>query len=209
MPTGEDYLEPYREAVDRLGPGFEATLWTSREAQRLRFDVMIDLAGFEAGVVVDAGCGTGDFAARLIERDVDFRRYVGVDAMEPMVESARDRGLDADRARVAFESGDFVADPTLLSRHEADFICFSGTLNTMNDETARGLIRGAFDAANHGVVFNFLSDRCHERFADRDLTPARRFDTAAWLDWSLHQTPLVSFTQDYLDGHDATILLRK
>ena len=64
-------------------------------------------------------------------------------------------------------------------------------------------------AATHGVVFNFLSDRCHERFADRDLTPARRFDTAAWLDWSLHQTPLVSFTQDYLDGHDATILLRK
>jgi hypothetical protein len=58
------------------------------------------------------------------------------------------------------------------------------------------------------VVFNFLSDRVHPRWAEQDLGPARRFDTAAWLDWSLELSTCVSFTQDYLHGHDATILIR-
>ena len=31
---------------------------------------------------------------------------------------------------------------------------------------------------------------------------------AAWLDWALDRTSRVAFTQDYLDGHDATIVLR-
>ena len=91
--TSEQYLKPYREAMKRYGPGFEATLWNSREAQVLRFDVMIDLARFAEGVVLDAGCGQGDFAARLIERGVEFTRYVGIDAMPQMIETARERQL--------------------------------------------------------------------------------------------------------------------
>ena len=35
----------------------------------------------------------------------------------------------------------------------------------------------AFDAAAQGVVFNFLSDRPHPRWKEKDLRPARRFDT--------------------------------
>ena len=58
------------------------------------------------------------------------------------------------------------------------------------------------------MVFNFLSDRPHKRWADCDLAPAGRFDTAAWLDWAMDQSSKVAFTQDYLDGHDATILIR-
>ena len=62
------YLQPYREAVERHGPSFEATLWHSVEAQALRFDVMIGLVDLDGRSVLDAGCGQGDFAARLLER---------------------------------------------------------------------------------------------------------------------------------------------
>ena len=78
----------------------------------------------------------------------------------------------------------------------------------MTEPTAQALIATAFAAAAQGVAFNFLSNRCHARWADRILTPATRFDTAAWLDWALDRTSRVAFTQDYLDGHDATIVLR-
>ncbi|MHC4775868.1 MAG: class I SAM-dependent methyltransferase, partial [Planctomycetota bacterium] len=82
------YLQPYRQAVERHGPGFEATLWHSVEAQVLRFDIMIGLVDLEGRSVLDAGCGQGDFAARLLERGVPFARFVGVDALAEMVEAA-------------------------------------------------------------------------------------------------------------------------
>lgn len=202
-----DYLDPYRRAIARHGPGFDATLWSSRDGQLARFDVIADLAGLESTTIVDAGCGHGDFAARLIERGVPFARYVGIDAMEPMIDAAERRRLDPDRVR--FIAADLLWHPETIARHEPDWVCFSGTLNTMDETTARGLVDAAFEAAVIGVAFNFLSDRHHARWAGRDLAPARRFDTVAWLDWALHRTSRVSFTQDYLDGHDATIVMRR
>ncbi len=201
----DSYLDPYREAVGRHGPGFAATLWGSREAQIKRFDVMVELAGFESCVVLDAGCGEGDYAARLLERRVPFERFVGVDAVAEMIESARRRDLP----RCVFEVRDVVADPAVLSTAGPDFVCISGALNTMDEPVARSLVAGAFEAAAQGVVFNFLSNRAHPRWARRDIGPARRFDTASWLDWAMTLTSRVEFTQSYMDGHDATIMIRR
>lgn len=197
-------LKAYREALMRHGPGFAATLWGSREGQQLRFDVLIDLAGFDGCVVVDAGCGAGDFAERLIERKVDFKRYVGIDALPELIECAKRRGLD----RCEFIMANLLADPTPMVRAAPDFVCFCGTLNTMEEPTARALVETAYGAAAQGVVFNFLSNRPHARWSGRDLSPARRFDTLDWLKWALSLSSRASFTQDYLDGHDATMMIR-
>ncbi len=197
------YLEPYREAVARFGTGFEATLWGSRDAQRLRFDVMIDLAGLQGCTIVDAGCGRGDFAARLLERSVGFARYLGLDALPELIEAARGRGL----ARCSFEVADVVAHPQVLREAGADYVCICGTLNTMDDATARRLVEDAFEAAACGVVFNFLSTRVNPRWSGRDIGPARRFDPLEWIALALGLSPRVAFTQAYLDGHDATIMV--
>ncbi len=203
-PAEKAYLQPYSEAVKQFGAGFEATLWNSRAAQTLRFDVMIDLSGLERARVLDIGCGPGDLAARLLERAVPIAGYVGIDAMPQMVEAAAQRDLPGCR----FVVGDAVADPGLLATGEPDYVCISGTLNTMDDGTARTLVADAFAAARQGVVFNFLSTRHHPRFAGVDTGPARRRDPVRWLDFALGLSNRVVFTQAYLDGHDATILIR-
>lgn len=202
--TGEDFLKPYRQAIKRFGPSFEATLWHSREAQELRFDVSIDLAGFCDCVVVDAGCGQGDFAARLIEREISFMRYVGIDALGEMIELASKRELP----RCQFVTNDLISADFVFEQHEPDYVCFSGTLNTMTEEAAKKLIKQAYNASAQGVVFNFLSNRHHNRFAGKDLTPASRFDTLRMLDFAFSLSSRVSFTQSYLDGHDATIMIQ-
>lgn len=202
--TGEDFLKPYREAIKKFGPSFEATLWHSREAQELRFDVMIDLANFGDCVIVDAGCGQGDFAARLLERDVVYSRYVGIDAVGEMIEVGRKRDLP----RCQFVVSDLIGVENVFSQHEPDYVCFSGTLNTMTQQAAQQLIKQAYEASAQGVVFNFLSDRYHKRYEGKDLTPASRFDTLGLLDWALGLSSRVSFTQSYLDGHDATIMIQ-
>ena len=196
-----EYLKPYRRAVERFGAGFEATLWGSRDAQTLRFDVMIDVARFEGCVILDAGCGQGDFAARLLERSVAFKRYVGVDALEQMIEVARVRELP----RCEFLCADVLADPAIVAGQQPDYVCISGTLNTMDESAARRLVASSFGAAARGVAFNFLSSRPHRCWEGKDLTPARRFDPLRWLDFSLSLSSRVSFTQAYLFGHDATI----
>lgn len=202
---GEHYLKPYREAVRAHGPNFKATLWSSREAQQLRFDVLIDLVDMDDCVILDAGCATGDFAARLIEREVSFSRYVGIDAVAEIIEAARKRHLP----RCEFRTADLVHDASMLAEVSPDHVCISGTLNTMDEDSARRLVESAFASARRGVAFNFLSNRADEPCMKRNIGPARRFDTIRWLDWSLHLTPLVVFRQDYLEGHDATILMSK
>jgi SAM-dependent methyltransferase len=198
-----DYLDPYREAVKHFGGGFEATLWRSEDAQRLRFDVMIDLVDMDGCVIADVGCGRGDFASRLVDGAVAFERFIGFDAMPAMIEVAQDRRLE----RCTFFVADPLAEPEHLARADADWICFSGTLNTMDRKTARRFVSSAFDAARRGVVFNFLSDRCAKNWQRQRLGPARRFNTIKWVDWALTRTPRVQFRQDYLDGHDATLVL--
>lgn len=197
------YLDPYRSALRRHGPGFEATLWGSKDTQVLRFDVMIDMAGFDQCTIVDAGCATGDFAARLIERHVPFERYVGIDALPELIDKARQRGLE----RCTFRVGDLVHDTAAIAEAQPDWVCFSGTLNTFDEDVARRVVGEAFKSAAHGVVVNFLSDRFHPRWGGKDLTPARRFNTIAWLDWAMSRTSRVAFSQAYLDGHDATIMM--
>jgi SAM-dependent methyltransferase len=197
-------LRPYREAVARHGPCFHATLWSSPEGQRIRFDVMIDMAGLDQCTILDIGCGRGDFADRLLQRQVAFERFIGIDALPPLIQAAQAQGLP----RCEFQVADALADPSVLARESADFVCISGTLNTMAEPAARKLVEAAFDVAAQGVLFNFLSNRYHKRWVEHELGPARRFDTLGWIEWALSRTSRVSFTQDYLDGHDATILMR-
>ncbi|MCI0631032.1 MAG: class I SAM-dependent methyltransferase [Phycisphaerales bacterium] len=201
----QKYLQPYREAVERFGPSFHATLWSSPEAQRIRFDVMIELADVGQRRILDAGCGTGDFAARLIDRNIPFSHYIGVDAVDEMIQAARARNLP----RCEFKVADLIHDFSIFHQLKPDVVCISGTLNTMDEGTARQLVQAAFDASAHATIFNFLSDRASRQWLDRNIGPARRFNTIDWIDWALRRTSRVSFTQQYLEGHDATILMRK
>lgn len=199
------YLEPYEQAVNRHGPGFEATLWRNRSMQRTRFEVfqsMLDLTGRR---ILDAGCGLGDLAAYLSDAKIQYARYIGLDGVADVIRSADRRKLP----RAEFHIADFVADPASLAIGEPEIICFSGSLNTVPESDARAVIDEAFRIASHAVLFNFLSDRCPPELLRKDTGPAKRFNTLTWLEWAMRMTPDVAFRQDYFGGHDATIAMRR
>ena len=197
------YLDPYRRAVDHFGATFDATLWKSREYQRLRFEVLRQMIDLDGLTLLDAGCGLGDLCEYLHERNVRVARYIGVDGVAEIVAAARERQLP----HAEFHGRDFVADPEALAIGRPDLIFFSGSLNTVPEATARQVAQRAWGIASRGVVLNFLSDRASAASLARHTGPARRFNTIDWLDWALRTTTQVQFRQDYLDGHDATIAM--
>ncbi|HWB20801.1 MAG TPA: class I SAM-dependent methyltransferase [Phycisphaerales bacterium] len=200
-----DYLRPYHEAVRRFGPGFQSTLWASREGQILRFDVLIDLGEISGGRILDIGCATGDFAQRLIDRHIPFDRYVGIDGLSDLVRAAQARNLP----RTEFRHADVLSDTSAMVAANPDHVVISGTLNTMPEPVARTLLENAWRIARSTLAFNFLSDRCSKEMLAKDLGPSHRFRTIEWVNWALTLSPRVAFRQDYMDGHDATIVIRK
>jgi len=199
------YLDPYRQSVQRHGPQFEATLWASPRAQRLRFKVFTELCFMTGKRILDAGCSRGDFAQFLIERNIAFDQYIGVDGVREVIDHALAQNLP----RCTFVCGDFLREPQLLATGDPQIICLSGTLNTMTDRQVFALLHAAWSAASQALLFNFLPDTAGPRAA-RQTRPARRLDTIRILRWAFEQTSQVLYRQDYFKhGHDATVMMRK
>ena len=194
---------PYQDAVEQFGGTFDATLWRSREGQTVRFKTFCDFVDFNNTSILDVGCGLGDFASYLIEGGISFDRFHGIDAIEEMIVSANYRNL----SNCTFETIDVVSHPE--SMRGFDWLTLSGTLNAMEEHKAVAIIDAAFDASACGVAFNFLSDQCGRTPSEEVLHPASRFNTNGLLAHAFQLTPFVEFTQTYLAGHDATIVLRK
>ena len=152
--------------------------------------------------ILDVGCGLGDFADYLIDHQISFASFQGIDAMEQMISEANNKSLP----RCTFSIGDVIENEGLLQGF--DWITMSGTLNAMPQSLAMELVSKAFSACTIGVAYNFLSNQCKHNL-EEDLTPASRFDTVQMLEQAFKLTRNVTFDQSYLDGHDATIILKK
>ena len=217
------YLQPYEDATRRGGPGFESQLWMSREAQQTRFQMLDEMGYLSDRVVVDLGCGVGDFAMYLHERYQLHagqavpgfpKSYIGIEGVHAMAEHARTRLAAEGVGRVLIEPGDFVADESLpdllVNDAGAEVFVFSGSLNTLSMDDAQRVLTRFWDAlrsAGRGtLLFNFLSLR-HDAERTPANPPAVRYDPILMLEWAMDRTPLVSLRHAYLQGHDATIVM--
>ena len=203
IPCAAPYLDPYRDAIDRFGPSFEATLWANENFQTIRFQVFTALFDFSDATIIDAGAGDGAFARYLHEQGIRFRRYVGLEAMPEMVH----RGNDLAPPNATNIVADFASDPGAfrIDGQAPTVIVFSGSLNTFTERLVIETLEQAWQAVSGAALFNFLSARTDKARASDDTGPANRFDPLALLNWALAKTPSVVFRQDYLKGHDATI----
>jgi len=203
-PTDTSYLDPYKQAVQKFGAGFESTLWNSKEKQRARFEVIRRMVPLTGRVIVDAGAGIADLAQYLTDEGIEYGRYIGLEGVSEMAKLAGERGLP----ECEIHEADFASDPNVYKGLGAEVIVFSGSLNTFEQEAAEAVLARAWEATTEAVVFNFLSARNHVRNPP-DPSPAKRFDPVRMLDWALDKTPNVKFRQDYFKGHDATIAMLK
>jgi len=215
--TGKEraYLDPYLRAAEEFGPGFDALLWQSPRAQKLRFETIAQMTTTGGSVLADIGCGNADLLLDLHERKLVPAKYIGIDGVPQMIEHARQQaranGIDAG----VFLEHDFVRDQSLPAQlvrdAKADTVVFCGSLNTLTESDAQGVLDRFWIALTERpgttLIFNFLSDR-HDRERTPATPPAVRYDPIRMVEWAIERTPLVTFRHDYLAGHDATVCMR-
>lgn len=143
-----DHHSFYMDSLISHGETAQGVQWQSSAMQELRFEVIRRClpARLTDLTLVDAGCGFGDLYRYLLKRGESPGRYIGLDVMAPMVESARRRtGCEIRRCDVLQDR---------LPR--ADFYVCSGAMNTLTREETWSFIQRCFAAAERGFVFNLL-----------------------------------------------------
>lgn len=144
----------YRRAIERYGPTPAGVHWNSADSQTRRFAALRRLlpAQLSALILVDVGCGFGDFYRFLAQQDALPRRYIGVDAVAEMVAIARER------TGCEIMHRDALHDPLPC----ADYYVCSGAMNTLTREETYRFIERCLAASRCGFVFNLLRgpDRC-------------------------------------------------
>lgn len=93
MPSPGKRDEIRRHYEHRITPdraNFDVLDWASADSQHRRFDVLIRHVLLDGRTLLDVGCGLGDLYAVLRERGIPVD-YTGVDILEPMVRTCRER----------------------------------------------------------------------------------------------------------------------
>jgi SAM-dependent methyltransferase len=188
------YLEPYVRASRRFGAGFGSLLWASPKTQAARFRALLKCCSFDARSILDAGCGRGDFLDFLLTREIRPKRYIGVEAMEPLAAAAEKKR----HSICSIARGDFVENPSLLDQ-SADVIVFCGSLNTLSVFDFHLILTSAWKMAGEYLVFNFLSS--DELAKAEHLTWHAKEEVERF---ARGMTDMVMVVDDYIDG-DCTI----
>lgn len=136
----------YQVGIQDHGYTPQGLRWHSRESQEVRFDQLVSLLPFDTQSIVDAGCGFGDLCGYIRSRGKYTLSYIGLDALDVMVNEA------SMRTKEPIYQCDILADPL----PEAEFYLCSGALNILTRHASTLFLRRCYDASTRGIIFNFL-----------------------------------------------------
>ena len=142
----------YENNMSKGLPEYGILGWESEEAQRLRFDVLLDSVRLDGKSVLDVGCGTGNLFEYILSKGLRVK-YTGVDILGRMIEKAKSKGLDANFYHVDIFKNNIFKD------YSFDVIYASGIFN-LNLGNNKDFLMKALDLffrlSEEAVVFNLL-----------------------------------------------------
>jgi SAM-dependent methyltransferase len=198
-PPEIDTTRWYAEKVALHGYDHRGLGFRTRYSQEKRFEALLSLGDFHGRILLDVGCGFGDFLAYLRDNGIE-PRYIGLDICEPMVKRCMER---FEGGNATFHVGDVLE---WQPREAPDFVVASGIFG-LDSRDARARIRPTlrrmFAWAGEGMAANFLSQRSLEPAENRVYV-----DPAEALEMGLALTPGVRLDHSYLPN-DFTLYLDK
>lgn len=147
----------YSSAIDKYGITAKGVNWHSKESQKIRFDVILEMLPNELSLytIADAGCGFGDLYLYMLKKKKAPKEYIGIDSLSDMYSIASERtGCEI-----------VIADICKEKLPAADFYVCSGAMNVLEEFETHLFVRNCFEACKIGFIFNVLhGDRKSETY---------------------------------------------
>ncbi|WP_249262323.1 class I SAM-dependent methyltransferase [Leptospira alexanderi] len=192
-------IERYSKRLDQLGHDVRTLGWGSLEQQRHRFMQTLCYKNFSNDKsILDIGCGFGDYLAYLIEKNVPFKNYKGIDINPDLI----------DQCIKIWEGRDFHASFRVENIAEggqrksiADIGIMLGLLNLNhygkidNYNYSFNLIRNAFSLVSETLIVDFLSSKLTPQYPKEEFVFYH--DPSAILEFALSLTSNVVLKHDY------------
>ena len=86
----EQTIQRYSERYEKLGRDIKTLGWGTHKQQEYRFHQTLDNnIDFKNKVVLDIGCGFGDYYNYLNKHDIKIKKYIGFDINPNLIDEAR------------------------------------------------------------------------------------------------------------------------
>jgi len=138
----------YSSAIDKYGTTAKGVNWHSKESQKIRFDVILEMLPNEIGsyTIADAGCGFGDLYTYMMKKKRVPKSYIGIDLLPDMYSIASEKtGCEI-----------VIADICKDELPPADYYVCSGAMNVLESFETHLFVRNCFSTCRLGFIFNVL-----------------------------------------------------
>lgn len=138
----------YSTAIEKYGITAKGVNWHSKESQKLRFDIILEMlpGDLSSYIIADAGCGFGDLYLYMQKKKRVPKEYIGIDSLSDMYSIASERtGCEI-----------VIADICKDSLPPADFYICSGAMNVLEEFETHLFVSNCFSACRVGFIFNVL-----------------------------------------------------
>lgn len=203
-------MDPYFKSINDIQQfintrfekyGFDAKSvgWNNKESQWLRFHYLSKDFNFDNKLVLDVGCGLGDFVEYLLYKNYKSFNYIGLDISDKMIDSCRAK---FDQKKFEFFHGDIFDNQF----NNVDICILSGTLSYKFEgaiDNAKKTMKTMFDLANEGVALNFLSKN-----VDYELNKNQHYHLDDVMSWAKELSENVNIYDDY-PLYEFTVVIKK
>jgi len=182
--------EFYKKVIKRYGISPRGVHWNSKESQYIRFEILSKFIkdDIKESVIVDAGCGFGEYYNYLFDNNLKPKIYIGLDCEEEMINSASKRFLNTN-----FFIKNILEDELI----NADYYICSGAMNILNEKEVLLFIQRCYNTSNKGFIFNFLKQ---DSFNKVEINTVLEFCKSL--------CPKINIKDNYLEN-DISIFLKK
>jgi SAM-dependent methyltransferase len=179
--------------------GIKKVGWVTQNSQYLRFEQLAKIGNLNDSMIVDLGCGRGDFVDYCKTHNINYRRYIGVDIF-PHKFRARDN-------KTNFVVMDILNEYLPVF---PDYIIASGTFNlNTNKEMTKPLIKKCFELCKKGFAFNLPDESTESEYKSKVVAYYDPLDILRYCLKIAGKTRWkVKLIKGYLP-HDFTVLMRK
>ena len=144
----------YLTAIQKHGITAKGVNWHSKESQKTRFDIILQMLPKDMSCysIADAGCGFGDLYLYMLKKKRAPKEYIGIDALVDMYSIASERtGCEiviADICTTQMRGTDELP--------KADFYICSGAMNVLESFETYLFIQNCFASCRVAFIFNVL-----------------------------------------------------